>query len=89
MAKLVFSNGIFEDDVAPVFDIGELTVEDVLKAFIAENGELASEIFSSDGKLHNHLAIFLSGKLLREREKCSDQVEEGSTLTVIKALSGG
>lgn len=88
MGKLVLDNNVSEK-VAGTFEFDDQRVGDIMASFKKSLEDQASEIFDSDGRLHSHLAIFLDGRLISERETSNRHANADSVLTIIKALSGG
>ena len=46
-------------------------------------------MLDEQGKVRQHMVVFIDGELVRDRDGLSDPVEADSTIDVIQALSGG
>lgn len=65
------------------------TVGEVLEAVFAEHEQLRGYIVDEQGRLRTHMAIFVDGRPLKDRERLGDAVESTSEIYVMQALSGG
>ena len=46
-------------------------------------------MLDEQGKVRQHMVIFVDGEMVRDRDALSDRVEPKSVIDVIQALSGG
>jgi sulfur-carrier protein len=74
MARVVFTPNIQRHVACPETEAAGATVREVL---------------DDQKALRRHMAIFVDGVLIRDRVALSDPVEDGSTVYVFQALSGG
>lgn len=65
------------------------TVRDALDAVIAVNPRLKSYVLDDRGAVRKHIAIFLNGESVRDREALSDRLPPDGEIFVMQALSGG
>jgi hypothetical protein len=65
------------------------SVREVLDTVFADNPQLAGYIVDDQGALRKHIAVFIDGKVIEDRERQSDSVGEDSEIYVLQALSGG
>jgi hypothetical protein len=65
------------------------TVAEALDAVFAQNPRLRSYIVDEQGRLRQHVAVFVGGELIRDRMRLSDPIESGQDVFVMQALSGG
>jgi hypothetical protein len=65
------------------------TVAQALERVFAENPRLRSYIVDEQGRLRQHVAVFVSGELVHDRLHLSDPVRDHQDVFVMQALSGG
>jgi hypothetical protein len=65
------------------------TVLDALERVFAENPRLRSYIVDEQGRLRQHVAVFVAGERVRDRLNLSDRVSDSEDIFVMQALSGG
>ena len=65
------------------------TVAAVLELAFAEAPRLRGYLLDDQGRLRQHVALFLNGQPVRDREKLSDPLQPADEVYVFQALSGG
>ena len=65
------------------------TVADALEAVFEHNPRLRSYIVDEQGRLRQHVAVFVAGEMVRDRLGLSDLVTDQQEIFVMQALSGG
>jgi sulfur carrier protein ThiS len=65
------------------------TVAEALESVFRENPRLRSYIVDEQGRLRQHVAVFVGGELVRDRSNLSDRVQDHQDVFVMQALSGG
>lgn len=65
------------------------TVREALDAVIAVNPRLRSYVLDDRGAVRKHIAIFLNGESVHDREQLSDPLPPDGEVFVMQALSGG
>jgi hypothetical protein len=65
------------------------TVLDALESVFAENPRLRAYIVDEQGRLRQHVAVFVGGERVRDRLNLSDRVSDSEDIFVMQALSGG
>ena len=65
------------------------TVREVLEAYFQVHAQARGYVLDDQGQLRHHMAIFINGGQILNRENLSDAVPEGATLDIVQALSGG
>jgi sulfur carrier protein ThiS len=65
------------------------TVREVLDEVFANNPRLRSYVLDDQGRLRQHVAVFVNDQLVQDRRDLSDAVEASDELFVMQALSGG
>jgi sulfur carrier protein ThiS len=89
MAHLFFAASIQRHVVVPERNVAARSVNEALAAAFAYEPRLRGYILDDQGSLRRHLAIFVDGRPVRDRQHLSDAVEEASRIYVVQALSGG
>jgi sulfur carrier protein ThiS len=46
-------------------------------------------VLDDQGRLRHHMAVFIDGQQLRDRDHLSDHVAPGAVIDIVQALSGG
>jgi hypothetical protein len=65
------------------------TVAEALEKVFAENPRLRSYIVDEQGRLRQHVAVFVGGELVRDRLNLTDPIGNSQDVFVMQALSGG
>lgn len=65
------------------------TVAAALETVFAQNPRLRSYIVDEQGRLRQHVAVFVGGELVRDRFGLTDLVNENQDVFIMQALSGG
>jgi hypothetical protein len=89
MAKVVFTQNIQRHVVCPDAEAAGRTVREVLDNVFAENPPARAYVLDDQAALRKHMAIFVDGKLIHDRARLAEPVNESSTIHVMQALSGG
>ena len=53
------------------------------------NPQARGYVLDDQSALRNHMAIFVDGRMIRDRARLADAVKENSTIYIFQALSGG
>ena len=89
MAKVVFTANVQRHVLCPQAEAAGRTVREVLDNVFAENPQARSYVLDDQSALRRHMAIFVDGRMIRDRARLADPVNEASTIHVFQALSGG
>jgi len=89
MPTVAFTENIQRHVPCPVTEAAGNTVRDVLDAVFAGNPQARGYVLDEQGELRKHMAIFLDGRMIRDRTGLTDPVGPDSKLYVMQALSGG
>jgi molybdopterin synthase sulfur carrier subunit len=65
------------------------TVREALDAVVKDDPRLGAYLVDEQGRLRTHVAVFVGGAFVRDRETLSDRVSDGAEIYVLQALSGG
>jgi len=89
MPMVAFTENIQRHVACPPAEVPGRTVREVLDAVFAGNPQARGYVLDEQGELRKHMAIFLDGRMIRDRATLSDAVQPDSRLYVMQALSGG
>ena len=74
---------------APPAKVEGGTVGEALAAVFAERPALRGYVLDDQGAVRRHVAIYVNGAALRDRERLSDPVGPSDEVYVFQALTGG
>ncbi|WP_232288404.1 MoaD/ThiS family protein [Anaeromyxobacter sp. K] len=74
---------------APPIEVPGGTVREALEAAFRGNPRLRGYVLDDQGRLRKHVAVFVDGALVIDRDGLADPVRPGSGIHVMQALSGG
>ncbi|WP_322013497.1 MoaD/ThiS family protein [Paraburkholderia sp. J12] len=89
MPRIRFAASIQRHIATPEREIDAHTLGEALEAVFAAQPRLRGYILDDQGALRKHLAVFVDGRPVRDRQHLSDALSEDSQVHVIQALSGG
>ena len=89
MAKVVFTSNIQRHVACPDSEADGRTVCEVLDKVFASNPQARGYVLDDQSALRKHIAIFVDGRIIRDRARLSDSVGPQSRIDVLQALSGG
>ncbi len=89
MVRVVFTQNLQRHVACPESIVEASSVRDALEAVFAANPRARGYVLDDQSQLRRHMAIFVDGRLIRDRTGLSDSVGEASTIAVFQALSGG
>ena len=89
MPRVVFTANIQRHVTCPPKQVEAATVRDALEAVFRENPAARSYVLDDRGGLRRHMAVFVAGAAVRDRDGLSDTVGEDDEVYVMQALSGG
>lgn len=89
MPHIAFAPAIQRHIASPERDVSGATVGAALEAVFGIQPELRGYILDDQGLLRRHMAIFVDGRAIRDRQRLSDQIGQDSHIYVVQALSGG
>ena len=74
---------------APTVEVDGATVREVLAAVFAAHPALKSYVLDDQGAVRQHVAVFVNGGLIADRDRLSDRVRPTDEIYVLQALTGG
>lgn len=89
MAYLFFAASIQRHIPTSEREVDARTLGEALDAVFAEQPRLRGYILDDQGALRKHLAVFIDGQPVRDRERLTDPLGKASRVYVIQALTGG
>ena len=89
MPRVAFTANLQRHLSCPAQDVPGATVWAVLQAVFAANPTLRSYILDDQDRVRRHVAIYVNGERIADRERLGDPVRETDELFVFQALSGG
>ena len=89
MATIRFTQNIQRHVACPTCEAAGSTLRTVLDEYFRENEKARGYVLDEQGKIRQHMVVFIDGELVRDRDSLSDRVEPNSMIDVIQALSGG
>ena len=89
MATIRFTQNIQRHVACPTREAAGSTLRAVLDDYFSENEKARGYVLDEQGKVRQHMVVFIDGELVRDRDGLSDRVEPNSVIDVIQALSGG
>ncbi|MEC5398810.1 MoaD/ThiS family protein [Uliginosibacterium sp. H1] len=89
MARVVLTPQLQRFTDTPTVDAPAATLHDALEASFAANPRLRGYVLDEQGHVRKHVAIFIDGELIRDRQRLDVALSPGSEVFVLPALSGG
>lgn len=89
MARVVFTANLQRHVPCPPVTVMASTVAEALDQVFAGNPRLRGYVVDERGALRKHMAVFVDGELIGDRENLSDAVGPEGEIYVMQALSGG
>ena len=89
MATVKFTRNIQRHVECPTREIPGSTLRAVLDQYFQENERARGYVLDEQGRIREHMVVFVDGEAVRDRNGLSDAVGPNSTIDVIQALSGG
>jgi len=65
------------------------TISDVLIALEEKYPGISGYLVEDDGRLRQHVNIFVKGELIKDRNKLTDRLTDQDEVLIFQALSGG
>lgn len=73
----------------PELEVQGKNIGEVLESCCQLNPDVRSYILDDQGRVRKHVAIFIDGVIISDKEKLTDVVQRESSVFVMQALSGG
>ncbi|KFX71506.1 thiamine biosynthesis protein ThiS [Pseudomonas taeanensis MS-3] len=89
MARISFTPNLQRHLDVAALRVSGTTVEAVLLEVFAVNPRLRSYLLDDQGRLRQHVLIFVDAEQIVDRQRLSDRVTANSDIYVVQALAGG
>jgi hypothetical protein len=89
MATVRFTQNIQRHVACPTREASGSNLREVLDDYFSENEKARGYVLDEQGKIRQHMVVFIDGEMVRDRDGLSDGVQPGSVIDVIQSLSGG
>lgn len=89
MPTVAFTPNLERHLDCPAVEVGPGTVFEALTEAFTQNPRLRSYIVDDQGRLRQHVAVFVGGELIVDRKNMTDPVGPDDDVFVMQALSGG
>lgn len=89
MATVRFTKNLQRHVSCPPCEVAGGTVREALDAAFAINETARGYVLDDQGAIRRHVAVFIDGRAVQDREALSDLVRPDSKIDVMQALSGG
>jgi sulfur-carrier protein len=89
MPSVRFTRNIQRHVECPTREVSGATLHEVLNAYFATNERARGYVLDDGGKLRKHMAVFIDGLQIGDRDTLSDRVPPAAVIDVVQSLSGG
>ncbi|MCI0631997.1 MAG: MoaD/ThiS family protein [Phycisphaerales bacterium] len=89
LAQIRFTSNIQRHIRCPSREVKGRSLRDVLNAYFEGNNSARGYVLDDQGALRHHMAVFINGKPIADRDRLTDAVPADATIDVMQALSGG
>jgi hypothetical protein len=89
MPTVRFTQNIQRHVACPARQVPGSTLRDALDAYFQTNEPARGYVLDDQGKLRKHMAAFIDGIQISDRDGLSDEVRSDSVIDMFQALSGG
>lgn len=89
MATIRFTRNIQRHVTCPTREAAGSTLRAVMDDYFSEHERARGYVLDEQGKIRQHMVIFIDGEMVRDRNGLTDHVKPDSVIDVIQALSGG
>ncbi|MEZ5990338.1 MAG: MoaD/ThiS family protein [Planctomycetota bacterium] len=89
MPRVQFTPNLERHVDCPPRDVAGGTLRDVLDSAFADAPRLRGYVLDEQGRLRQHIVVFVDGQAARDRVALSDPVGPEAEVWVMQALSGG
>ena len=89
MPRVIFTSNLQRHLDCPDTAVAPGTVASALAQVFSAQPRARGYILDEQGQLRKHVAVFVDGRRVRDRERLTDAVGETSEIYVMQALTGG
>jgi sulfur carrier protein ThiS len=87
--RVIFTSNLQRHLSCPEAQVAAGTVAGALAQVFAAQPQARGYVLDEQGHLRKHVAVFVDGRRVRDRERLSDPVGAESEIYVLQALTGG
>ena len=89
MPTVRFTDNIQRHVPCPTRDVTGTRLRDALDGYFQSNPQARGYVLDDRGRLRRHIAIFIDGRQVHDRDGLSDPVAPDAVIDIVQALSGG
>ena len=89
MPTVKFTRNIQRHVACPTLQVAGGSVRDVLDSYFQSNEKARGYVLDEQGRLRSHMAAFIDGRQMRNRDDLDEPVPQDAVLDIVQALSGG
>jgi sulfur-carrier protein len=89
MPLIRFTDNIQRHVACPDRQVSGTTLRGALDDYFSDNARARAYVLDDQGRLRQHMAAFIDGRQVRDRDGLSDDVGPDAVIDVFQALSGG
>lgn len=89
MPTIRFTQNIQRHLACPTEGVAGATVREALESYFTAYPQARGYVLDDQGRLRHHMAVFVNGQQIGDRDKLSDGVAEDATIDIVQSLSGG
>ena len=89
MPTVRFTDNIQRHVPCPTRAVDGATVRDALERYFSANERARGYALDDQGRLRQHMAVFIDGRQIQDRDNLTDPVPPSAVIDVVQALSGG
>lgn len=89
MPTVRFTRNIQRHVQCPTNEVPGGTVREVLDSYFRAHEQARGYVLDDQGRLRQHMAIFIDGNQIQDRENLGDRITGDAVVDLVQALSGG
>lgn len=89
MPSVRFTRNIQRHVECPTREVEGATLRQALDAYFSTNEQARGYVLDDRGKLRKHMAAFIDGQQIDDRDQLSDPVAPTAIVDIVQSLSGG
>lgn len=89
MPTVRFTQNIQRHVSCPTREVAGATIREVLDSYFRLHEQARGYVLDDQSKLRQHMAIFVDGRQILDRDQLSDRVSSNAIVDLVQALSGG
>ena len=89
MPTVRFTQNIQRHVTCPTREVTGGTLREVIEDYFQTNERARGYVLDDQGKLRDHMAAFIDGRQIKDRDHLTDEVAPNGVVDIIQSLSGG